>query len=175
MELSIRSKGDQFAKPGAYPALRRRIRAAAAGLTIPTVVVYAFDKRTRLLPYYFSCQRMAPAGARAVGAALYDSGLTRTRIVLQQWPPNFCPRHAKLDGDPVEMLLISSMQIHAEPAYRMIADACANPAPSRPLIAVAPRPAQRHDSPAGQTAPPVGPVFPPPSPQNDAAILSSVE
>ncbi len=136
MELSVRPKGDEFAKPGEYPALRRRIRAAAAGLTIPTAVVYAFDKRTRMLPYYFSCRRMAPAGARAVGAALYDSGLTQTRIVLQQWNPNFRPSQARLDGEPVEMLLISSMQIHAERAYRLVADAWANPAWSRPLIIV---------------------------------------
>jgi radical SAM superfamily enzyme YgiQ (UPF0313 family) len=106
------------------------------GLSIPTAVVYAFDKRTRLLPYYFSSHRMAPAGPRAVGAALYDSGLVKTRIVLQQWNPNFRPRCARLDGEPIEMLLVSSMQIHAERAYRLVADACADQAPLRPLIVV---------------------------------------
>ncbi|MGB2986100.1 MAG: radical SAM protein [Phycisphaerae bacterium] len=134
MELPTRSKGDEYTKSGEYPALRRRIRAAAAGLSIPTVVVYAFDKRTRLLPYFFSSHRMAPAGPRAVGAALYDSGLTQTRIVLEQWNPNFRPSQARLDGEPIEMLLVSSMQIHAERAYRLVANACANPASGRPLI-----------------------------------------
>ena len=134
MELPGRPKGDEFTKRGEYPSLRTRIRAAAAGLSIPTVVVYAFDKRTRLLPYLFSTHRMAPAGARAVGAALYDSGLTKTRIVLQQWNPNFRPRRARLDGAPIEMLLVSSMQIHAERAYRLVADACTGRRPDRPLI-----------------------------------------
>ena len=134
MELPKRPKGDEFTKAGEYPALRSRIRAAAAGLSIPTVVVYAFDKRTRLLPYYFSSYRMAPAGPRAVGAALHDSGLTKTRIVFQQWTPNFQPSQASFDGEPLEMLLVSSMQIHAERAYRLIAEACSQPAADRPLI-----------------------------------------
>ena len=112
------------------------MRKAAAGLTIPTVVVYAFDKRTRLLPYYFASLRMAPAGARAVGAALFDSGLTATRIVLQQWTPRFRPSQATLGGERPEMLLISSMQIHAENAYGLIADACAGRTEDRPLIVV---------------------------------------
>ena len=134
MELPTRPKGDEHTKSGEYPALRRRIRATAAGLSIPTVVVYAFDGRTRLLPYFFSSHHMAPAGPRAVGAALYDSGLTKTRVVLQQWNPNFLPSRARLDGEPIEMLLISSMQIHAERAYRLIANAYANNVASRPLI-----------------------------------------
>ncbi len=135
MELPKRPKGDEHTRDGEYPALRRRIRAAAVGLSIPTVVVYAFDKRTRLLPYYFSSHRMAPAGPRAVGAALHDSGLAETRIVLQQWNPNFRPSRARFDGEPIEMLLVSSMQIHAERAYQLVADACSNPPQAgRPLI-----------------------------------------
>ncbi len=136
MELPTRQKGDEHTKAGEYPALRRRIRSAAACLSIPTAVVYAFDKRTRLLPYYFSSHRMAPAGPRAVGAALHDSGLVKTRIVVQQWNPNFRPSRARLDGEPIEMLLVSSMQIHAEQAYRLVADACTTPPRRRPLIVV---------------------------------------
>jgi len=123
VELPSRPSGDIYTKTGEYPALRRRIRATAAGLNIPTVVVYAFDKRTRLLPYFFSSHRMAPAGPRAVASALYDSGLTNTRIVFQAWNPNFRPSRARLDGKPIEMLMVSSMQIHAENAYRLVADA----------------------------------------------------
>ncbi len=134
MELPKRPNGDEYTRRGEYPALRQRIRATATGLSIPAVVVYAFDKRTRLLPYFFSSHRIAPAGPRAVGAALYDSGLTKTRIVLQQWNPNFRPSRARLDGEPIEMLLISSMQIHAERAYDLIADVHSNTAPDRPLI-----------------------------------------
>lgn len=134
MELPKRRKGDEYTVAGAYPALRRRIRRAADGLSVPTAIVYAFDNRTRLLPYYISSRYMAPAGARAVGAALADSGLTRTRIVLQQWNPNFRPSRAALDGEPIEMLLVSSMQIHAERAYELVADACRGRGPDRPLI-----------------------------------------
>ena len=134
MELPKRAKGDEFTRPGEYPELRRRLREKSAGMRIPTVVAYAFDDRTRLLPYHFASMRMAPAGARGVAAALHDSGLTRTRIVLQQWTANFDPRLARLDGEPIEMFLVSSMQIHAERAYRLVADACAIPKPDRPLI-----------------------------------------
>jgi radical SAM superfamily enzyme YgiQ (UPF0313 family) len=123
VELASRPKNDIFTRPGEYPELRRRLRTVAGGLDIRTVVAYAFDPRTRLLPYYFTSHRMAPAGARALGSALVDSGLTRTRVVLQQWTPNFRPSEAVLDGAPIEMLLVSSMQIHAAKAYRLIAEA----------------------------------------------------
>jgi len=132
VELPTRPKGDEYTKTGDYPALRRKIQSAAEGLSIPTVVAYAFDKRTRLLPYYFTTRRMAPAGPRAVAAALNDSGLTKVRVVLQQWNPNFRPSRATLDGEPIEMLLVSSMQIHAERAYGLVADACTGS--RRPLI-----------------------------------------
>ena len=132
MELPSRPKGDEYTKPGEYSELRRRVRSLSAGLSIPTVVAYAFDNRTRLLPYFFSTHRMAPAGARAIGSALYDSGITKTRIVLQQWNRFFRPSRAGLDGQPIEMLLVSSMQIHAERAYGLIADGCR--AAVRPLI-----------------------------------------
>ena len=134
MELPKRAKGDEYTPRGAYPLLRQRIRSVAAGLSIPTVVAHAYDKRSRLLPYFFTGHYMAPAGARAVGAALHDSGLVKTRIVLQQWNPNFRPSVARLDGEPLEMLLVSSMQIHAEKAYALIADACAGRTQGRPLI-----------------------------------------
>ncbi len=134
MELPKRPKGDEFTSVGEYPALRRRLRDVASRLDIPTVVSYAFDKRTRILPYIFTSHRMAPSGARAVAAALHDSGLTNVRIVLQQWTPNFRPSRAKLDGKPIEMFLVSSMQIHAECAYGLVADACSIDPDRRPLI-----------------------------------------
>jgi len=104
----------------------------AAGFRIPTAVVYAFDRRTRMLPYVISSRRMAPAGARAVGSALFDCGIEDVRIVLQQWTPRFRPSLATVGGSPIEMLLVSSMQIHAEKAYSLIEDA--HGASPRPLI-----------------------------------------
>ncbi|HEY3245037.1 MAG TPA: radical SAM protein [Phycisphaerae bacterium] len=133
MELLSRPKADIYTRPGEYPALRQRLRALTAGLEIPSLVAYAFDPRTRLLPYYFTSHHMAPAGARAVGAALFDSGLPHTRIVLQQWTPNVRPSTARLEHRPIELLLVSSMQIHAAYAYNLIQDACRMDG-RRPLI-----------------------------------------
>jgi hypothetical protein len=132
--LPTRPQGDVFAKPGEFPAVRARIRKLAAGLDIPSVVTYAFDFRTRILPFLFADRRMVPAGVRMIGSTLYDSGLHNTRIVLQHWTPNFRPSHARLGGQPPEMILIGSMQIHCQPAYRLIADACQIPRAERPLI-----------------------------------------
>jgi len=136
VELSVRPRDDVFTQPGEFPALRARVREMAAGLDIPSVVVYAFDRRTRILPYLFADKMMVPAGVRLIGATLYDCGLTTTRIVLQQWTPRFRPSQARLDGRCPEMLLIGSMQIHAEQAYKLIADTCSMPPSERPLILV---------------------------------------
>lgn len=134
MELPKRAAGDEYTKVGEYPELRRRLRTASKGIDVPTAAVYAFDERTKLLPHLFYIQRMSPAGVRSLGAALFDSGLTNVRVVLQQWTPNFRPSRARLNGKSLEMLLVSSMQIHAERAYELISDACRNSGPSRPLI-----------------------------------------
>ena len=56
---------------------------------------------------------MAPAGVRAIGSALVDSGFPKTRIVLQQWNPNFRPSLMRLDGHVPDIFMVSSMQIHA--------------------------------------------------------------
>jgi len=134
VELAVRPRGDVFTQPGEFLALRARVREMAAGLDIPSVVVYAFDPRTRILPFLFADKRMVPAGVRVVGSTLHDCGLTHTRIVLQQWTPHFRPSVARVDGRPPEMLLVGSMQIHAEKAYQLIADACTVPESQRPLI-----------------------------------------
>ncbi len=134
MELTARPRGDIFTPPGAFRDLRGRVREMAAGLDIRSVVVYAFDPRTRILPFLFADKLMVPAGVRVVGSTLHDCGLTHTRIVLQQWTPHFRPSQARIDGQTPEMLLVSSMQIHAERAYELIADACTMPESQRPLI-----------------------------------------
>ena len=51
-----------------------------------------FDHRTRMLPFIYADTHMAPAGVRAIGSAMVDSGFDKTRIVLQQWNRNFRPR-----------------------------------------------------------------------------------
>jgi len=124
MELSVRKGNDRFVPPGAYRALEARLRRHAGELSeIPAVVLSAFDRSTRLLPFVLYDWRMFPAGARSIAAALHQVGFLRTRVVYQLWNPNFRASHARLDGRPLEMFLISSMQMHARRAYQAIRDA----------------------------------------------------
>src|SRR3989442_14166006 len=97
-----------------------RLRVNADAATIPPLVCYAFDYRTRLGPFLFADMSLLTAGPRAVAAALQNAGFTKTRIVLRQWNPNFRASQARLDGAIPEMLLVSSMQIHSASAYEMI-------------------------------------------------------
>ena len=63
------------------------------------------------------------AGARSVAGALYQAGFTNTRAVFQLWTPNFRPSQARLGGKPLEMFLVSTMQMHTQTAYDAIRDA----------------------------------------------------
>jgi len=135
MELAVRTGPDRFVPGGAYRALTAQLRAHDDLDEIPAVVLSAFDRSTRLLPFVFYDSHMFPAGAAAIAAALYDAGFERTRAVFQLWNPNFDPAHAHLDGRPLQMLLISSMQIHSAAAYAAI-HAAATMGPARPLVIV---------------------------------------
>jgi radical SAM superfamily enzyme YgiQ (UPF0313 family) len=123
MELPRRAKGDEYLPDGAYTRLSQRLAANPAHADVTCLIVYAFDTRTRMLPFYMIDKKMAPAGPRAVAAALHHAGFVKTRIVLQQWNPNFRPSLARMDGRPVDILLVSAMQIHAEQMNRLIIDA----------------------------------------------------
>lgn len=136
MELTCRSVGDQLLKPGQYLELRQRLRRLAPGHDLVSVIVYAYDRRARMMPFYDAAMQIAPAGVRAVGAALVDSGFAKTRIVLQQWNPNFRPSSARLDGRVPDLLLLSSMQIHAASCTSLLRDACGMDLTQRPLVVV---------------------------------------
>src|SRR4051794_26233240 len=123
MELPSRAKNDRYTRPGEYGELERRLRDNPATATIPTVVSYAFDFRTRLGPYVFTDMMLITAGPRAVASAIYKAGFKKTRVVLRQWTRNFRPSLARLDGEIPQMLMVSSMQIHSASAYEMISDA----------------------------------------------------
>jgi len=134
MELAVRSGDDRFVPPGAYRDLAARLRRQTQALAaIPAVVVSAFDRATRMLPFVGYDSRLFPAGAGAIAAALHDSGFAGVRAVFQLWNPNFRPSRARLGGQPLQMLLVSSMQIHSARAYELIADAW-RAGPDRPLI-----------------------------------------
>src|SRR5215203_5233388 len=98
MELPRRNRGDELLKPGELLSLRQRLRNIASRHDLVTVIACAFDHRTRMLPFIYADTRMAPAGVRAIGSAMVDAGFDKTRIVLQQWNPNFRPSLMRVDG-----------------------------------------------------------------------------
>lgn len=87
-----------------------------------------------MLPFIYADAFMAPAGPRAVAAAMVDAGIARTRLVLQQWNPRLRPSRARLDGRLPDLLLISALQVHRARCQELIADACRIPPKQRPLI-----------------------------------------
>src|SRR5262245_45310531 len=136
MELTYRKGTDAFVPAGSYRRLEARLRERGGDLAdIPAVVLYAFDRRTRMLPFILYDKRMFPAGPRLIAGALRQAGFQRVRAVFQLWNPNFRPSDAKVDGRPVHLLLVSTMQIHVAEAYRAVADAWAM-GEERPLIIV---------------------------------------
>ncbi len=134
MELPLRAAGDRSLPPGELIRLRDRLRLIAAKHDLRSVVVHAFDHRTRILPFIYADTKMAPAGVRAIGSALADIGLQKTRIVLQQWNRNFRPSQMRLDGAIPDMFLVSSMHLHSAACEQLIRDACLIEPEHRPLI-----------------------------------------
>jgi radical SAM superfamily enzyme YgiQ (UPF0313 family) len=134
MELPRRARGDELLKPGDLTRLRERLRIAASDHDLATVIACAFDHRTRMLPFIFADTRMAPAGVRAIGSAMVDAGFEKTRIVLQQWNPNFRPSRMQLDGRIPDLFMVSSMSLHSEKCMDLIRDAHRIDPAHRPLI-----------------------------------------
>ena len=134
MELPARAPGDELLRPGELVRLRERLRKTALRHDITSVITCAFDYRTRMLPFVYSATRMAPAGVRAIGSAMVDSGFEKTRIVLQQWNRNFRPSQMRLDGRVPDLFMVSSMQIHSAACEKLIRDACRIDPDRRPLI-----------------------------------------
>src|SRR5271155_904892 len=134
MELPRRARGDELLKPGELTGIRRRLRQIASKHDLVTVIACAFDHRTRMLPFIYADTRMVPAGVRAIGSALVDSGFPKTRIVLQQWNRNFRPSRMQLDGRVPDLFLVSTMGMHSDRALDLIRDARRIDPAHRPLI-----------------------------------------
>jgi radical SAM superfamily enzyme YgiQ (UPF0313 family) len=134
MELPRRTRGDELLRPGTLLELRQRLRRVAPRHDLTTVIVCAFDHRTRMLPFVYSALRMAPAGVRAIGSVMADAGFEKTRIVLQQWNRHFSPARMHLDGRIPDLFMVSSMQLHAAACQALIRDACRIAPDRRPLI-----------------------------------------
>lgn len=135
MELPRRKGNDVYLPDGAMTRKLAALRARDDVRDLRVCIVYAFDFRTRMLPYWYADKRMAPCSVRTLGDVLYAAGFERTRIVLQQWTPNFKPGEARIDGQRPDILLVSAMQVHAEPAYDLVREAH-RMGDERPLIVV---------------------------------------
>ena len=136
MELPSRPRGDELLRPGELVDIRRRLRKIAGGHDLVTVIAYAFDHRTRMLPFVYADMRMVPSGVRAIGSAMVDSGFDKTRIVLQQWNRNFRPSQMRLDGRIPDLFMVSTMQLHGEKCRELIRDAWRIDPAHRPLIII---------------------------------------
>jgi len=136
LELPRRPHGDELLRPGEFGDLRNRLKTLSRRHDLVTVIACAFDHRTRLLPFIGADLRMAPAGVRAVGAAMVDCGFPKTRVVLQQWTKNFRPSEMRLDGRIPDLFLVSSMLLHSTRSAEMVADACRIDPAQRPLVVV---------------------------------------
>jgi len=134
MELPRRSRGDELLRPGELTDIRRRLRRMADKHDLVSVIACAFDHRTRMLPFIFADTRMAPAGVRAVGSAMADSGFDKTRIVLQQWNKRFRPSEMRLDGRVPDLFMVSSMGLHSQRCMELIRDARRIDPVHRPLV-----------------------------------------
>ena len=114
--------------------IRERLRQLSSRHDLATVIACAFDHRTRILPFIYADLKMVPAGVRAIGSALVDSGFSKTRIVLQQWNRNFSPLQMRLDGRIPDLFMVSSMHLHSRECDRLIQEACRIDPAHRPLI-----------------------------------------
>ena len=134
MELPRRADGDILLASGEMTDIRRRLRAISSQHDLATVIACAFDHRTRILPFIYADTRMVPAGVRAIGSAMLDSGFGKTRIVLQQWNRNFRPHQMRLDGRIPDIFMVSSMHLHSTRCDEMIQDVNKMAPDTRPLI-----------------------------------------
>jgi len=134
LEILRRERGDELLKPGEMTDLRRRLRGISAARDLVTVIACAFDHRTRMLPFIYADTHMAPAGVRAIAAAMLDAGFEKTRVVLQQWNPGFRPARMRLDGRVPDLFMVSSMQIHTAECHRLLRDVAAIEPGRRPLV-----------------------------------------
>ncbi len=123
MELPRRDRDDVYLPDGLFRQALERLRERTDAHDLRIGIVNAFDFRTRMLPYWYADKRMAPCSVRTLADTLHAAGFRHVRVVLQQWTPHFRPSEAMLDGRPLDILLVSAMQVHAEPSYDHIRDA----------------------------------------------------
>src|SRR5512143_174690 len=135
MELPRRDRGDVYLPDGTFQGKIDGLRRSADTRDLTVGIFYAYDPRTHMLPFWYADKRMAPCSVRLLGDVLHAAGFTNLRIVLQQWSPRVLPSLMRLNDRPLDILMVSSMQVHAERAYALVRDAC-RMGDDRPLILV---------------------------------------
>jgi radical SAM superfamily enzyme YgiQ (UPF0313 family) len=133
MELPQRRGDDRFLPAGHYRTLQDTVSSKENMSQVRSLVVSAFDRRTRMFPFVNFDWYTVPCGPRSIAGSLYDAGMTRTRFVFQLWNPNLRPSAARIDGHPIDMLLVSAMQVHSAASYRLVEEAWSM-GENRPLI-----------------------------------------
>ena len=123
MELPRRAREDVCLPDGEFRRRAHALRQLTHAHELAIGIVCAFDFRTRMLPFWYADKRMAPCSVRVLGDVLHEAGFANLRIVLQQWSPNVRPSQMRLNGRPLDILLVSAMQVHAEPMYALVRDA----------------------------------------------------
>lgn len=84
MELPKRPLGDEYIRPGGYRELSQRLAANPKMRDLTALIMYAFDNRTRLLPFLFADWRIIPAGVRAVADSL-DAPASASRALSSSY------------------------------------------------------------------------------------------
>lgn len=133
MELPQRHGADRFLPVGRYRSLEQTLAGHRGLRDVRTLIVSALDRSTRMMPFVNIDRRLVPCGPRSIAGSLYASGLEKTRFVFQLWNPNIRPSRAQIDGAPIDMLMVSSLQVHSAAAYRLIEEAW-TAGDHRPLI-----------------------------------------
>ncbi|MFQ5502918.1 MAG: radical SAM protein, partial [Phycisphaerae bacterium] len=80
MELSQRKGQDRFLQPGQYRSLEMTLRAKTQFSKVRPLVISAFDRSTRMLPFVHFDWHMIPCGPRSIAGALHNGGLEKTRF-----------------------------------------------------------------------------------------------
>ena len=134
MYRPIREKGDSVLPKGTYRSLEQRLQARDDHRDVATLFAWAFDPRTDIGPYIGLAKTMGSATVLQSAASFKNAGFDNTRIVLRQHNPKLKVSRSKLQGKPIEQLMISAMGIHVKDMWTMIEDA--HTMEERPLIVV---------------------------------------
>ena len=123
MELPRRAPNDVYIPAGGYRRLVADLQQRTEIHDWSPLLISAFDDRTRVMPFRWVDKRMVPCGVRSLAASLLECGFTKTRIVLQQWTDKVRTSAVVRAGHSVDILIVSSMGLHAEKAYQLVQDA----------------------------------------------------